>query len=275
MESTKGKGSYFWVQFPVQQIEKPQQEAVKTKGQPALRNSKILIVEDNEINRLVVGGMLEKAGHKVYQAHDGSEGVRMSEAEHYDLILMDISMPVMDGRAATRAIREGSGRSAHTPIIALTANAMAEEQEAFISDGMNAVLTKPLSRDALDKVIKHWVQDAPPVQADVSQSHLDELRETVGDDVFGQLATRFSNDVDTLISTLTDPSQQDYKTLITRTHQTAGSAASFGATDLRAVLNRIENALKKADADALTEACEELSPIWHETREKLISKQSR
>lgn len=271
MESTKGEGSYFWVRFPIERIDAP--EAVsETKPTSEFGNRrKILLVEDNEINRFVAREMLNKAGHIVTEAHDGRAGVRQAEIAHFDLILMDISMPVMDGRTATRAIRSGKGLSARTPIVALTANAMAEEQEAFLSDGMNAILTKPLSRDALETVVAKWANAVQSVKATISSDHLSELRETVGDETFGSLIDRFTAEIDALIDWVAAENLNDHSAVAQRAHKAAGSAATFGAQDLRATLVEIETAAKTENGDQLAKACGALPSIWAATKDEITS----
>jgi PAS domain S-box-containing protein len=271
MESTKGEGSYFWVRFPIERIDAPEAVTETKLTSEFGQNRKILLVEDNEINRFVAREMLNKAGHIVTEAHDGKAGVRQAEIEHFDLILMDISMPVMDGRTATRAIRSGNGLSARTPIVALTANAMAEEQEAFLSDGMNAILTKPLSRDALETVVAKWANAVQSVQATISSDHLVELRETVGDETFGSLVDRFSAEIDALINWLSAENLNDHSDVAKRAHKAAGSAATFGAKDLRATLIEIETAAKSDDSDQLAKACGSLPSIWAATKDEITS----
>lgn len=159
VDSVEGQGSTFWVTLPVTPAQAPEKVEALPEVAPKQRPLKVLLVEDNEINRIVARGMLQAEGHTVVEAHDGEKGVEASKATRFDLILMDISMPIMDGRAATRAIRGQSGASQDTMIIALTANAMIEEQSEFLKDGMNGVLTKPLSRDALRDLL-HEVASA-------------------------------------------------------------------------------------------------------------------
>lgn len=275
MDSEKGEGSYFWVQFPIEPTHAPE-AALETMPTPGTgQRRKILVVEDNEINRFVAHQMLQKAGHIVKEAHDGREGVRLSETERFDLILMDISMPVMDGRAATRAIRSGNGLSVNTPIVALTANAMAEEQEAFLSDGMNAVLTKPLSRDALETVVRKWANFDQSEPVTVLADHLTELRETVGDEAFGDLIDRFSTEIETLMEWFADVDVHDRSDVEKRAHKAAGSAATFGAKHLRAALIAIETAARKQDSEQLAKACAALPAFWAFTRGELTSARSR
>lgn len=269
MESQPGKGSHFWVRFPIEPIDAPTAVS-KTKPTVTSRPQfNILVVEDNEINRLVAGEMLRKSGHFVKEAFDGKAGVQRADAEHFDLILMDISMPVMDGRTATRAIRSGSGLSARTPIVALTANAMVEEQKAFLSDGMNAILTKPLSREALEAVVEKWAHAAPaPVEA-VSADHLRELRDTVGDETFGALLERFLSEIDSVNAWMADIAAHDPVDIEKRAHKAAGSAATFGAKTLRRAFVDIETAARTAQVDALARACAALPAIWAASRADL------
>lgn len=156
VESTPGVGSTFEIELPVMPVDPPATVAEAREEVQAARALEVLLVEDNEINRMVAREMLRAEGHHVTDAHNGQIAVAMAQQTVFDLILMDISMPVMDGRAATRAIRAGGGPSAQVPIVALTANAVAEEQQAFLSDGMNDVLTKPLSREGLVSLVARY-----------------------------------------------------------------------------------------------------------------------
>jgi CheY-like chemotaxis protein len=93
----------------------------------------VLVVDDNPINLTIASVMLERAGYRVERATDGVEAVRAAAHTRYDAILMDIQMPEMDGIAATRVIRQGPGPSRHTPIIAITANAMVGMSDEYLA----------------------------------------------------------------------------------------------------------------------------------------------
>jgi CheY-like chemotaxis protein len=101
----------------------------------------ILVAEDNEVNLMVISKMLTRIGHRFDHAADGQIALDLVLKNNYDLVLMDVQMPVMDGIQATRKIRE---KEIDIPIIALTANAFREDRERCISSGMNEFLTKPL-----------------------------------------------------------------------------------------------------------------------------------
>ncbi len=119
------------------------------------RRLRILLVEDNAVNRTLALRLLEKEGHEAETAKDGAEGVEAWERSRFDLILMDIQMPVMDGLQATAAIRDkerGTGR--HVQIVAMTAHAMAGDRERFLAAGMDGYVTKPIRPDELMAVIE-------------------------------------------------------------------------------------------------------------------------
>ena len=103
----------------------------------------ILVIEDNEMNRDMLVRRLERRGYKVYWAGDGEEGVRQVQAQHPDLVLMDMSLPLLDGYAATRLLRADPATQ-DLPIIALTAHAMGGDRERCLAAGCNDYETKPV-----------------------------------------------------------------------------------------------------------------------------------
>ncbi len=126
--------------------------------------ARVLLAEDNAVNRVVGQTMLEDAGCRVLHAADGDEAVARAEAESFDLILMDCQMPVMDGYEATRAIRAGDGPNAETPIIAVTAHAMADARDTCLAAGMTDYLAKPFRRAELERILARWLTGAVAVE---------------------------------------------------------------------------------------------------------------
>ncbi len=124
--------------------------------------ARILLVEDNPVNQLVAKGMLSKLGCEVVVSSHGAEALQQLERSHFDLVLMDCNMPVMDGYEATRLIRQ-KGKWPGLPIIALTANAMPEEREHCKNAGMNDYLAKPFHREELLSLLDQWAA-APSVR---------------------------------------------------------------------------------------------------------------
>ena len=128
---------------------------------PVGRSLHILLAEDNKVNQMVACGILELAGHTVEVAQDGTEVSPMLAAKHFDVVLMDVQMPQMDGFQATAAIREGEKRTgAHIPVLALTAQAMTGDRERCLAAGMDGYLTKPLNHVLLLEALAEY-QETP------------------------------------------------------------------------------------------------------------------
>ena len=122
----------------------------------AIPHLKILIVEDNYVNQLLATRTLQKLEHRTDIACNGIEAIKAVETKPYDLILMDVNMPVMSGIEATKVIRRLAGERGQIPIIALTANAMKGDKEKFLAAGMSDYVSKPLDRDKLIAAVNHW-----------------------------------------------------------------------------------------------------------------------
>ena len=118
----------------------------------------ILLVEDNQVNQLVASSLLKKLGHRVGHAENGRRALEALRIQHYDLILMDCQMPVMDGYEATRAIRNHPEWQS-LPIIAVTGNVMEGDKQACLAAGMNDYVTKPYNREQLRAVIARQTKD--------------------------------------------------------------------------------------------------------------------
>jgi CheY-like chemotaxis protein len=118
------------------------------------RNLRVLLVEDNAINQVVASKLLERQGHAVVVVENGREALVALDGAQFDLVLMDVQMPVMDGLEATIAIRQreaGTGR--HLPIVALTANALVGDRERCLSAGMDGYVAKPFQVQSLMREI--------------------------------------------------------------------------------------------------------------------------
>jgi CheY-like chemotaxis protein len=125
----------------------------------------VLVVEDNLVNQKVAQLMLERIGCAVDLAIDGNAAVASAARKTYSLILMDLSMPGMDGLEATRLIRAGTGPNANTPIVAVTANALSEDRDECMRLGMNGFLTKPLLLGTLLETVQRFADPAQTAEA--------------------------------------------------------------------------------------------------------------
>jgi PAS domain S-box-containing protein len=122
-----------------------------------LKGKEILLVEDNEVNQIVASGILRKAGLTVKVAGNGLKAVEMIQAEPFDLVLMDIQMPEMDGLEAAKTIRALGGQYSTVPIVAMTAHAMSGDKELSLQSGMNAHVNKPIDVKELFSTIAKWL----------------------------------------------------------------------------------------------------------------------
>ncbi|NOT22104.1 MAG: response regulator [Nitrospiraceae bacterium] len=174
-DKTEQLGSFSWLQKPVrrwalhdwlrqyrQGFVMGQSSAVPESAPSRVLGGRILLAEDNPVNREVATGMLELLGYQVDIAQDGCQALDLSSTGRYDLILMDCQMPVMDGFTASANIRdrERQTKAARIPIIALTANAMAGDRERCLEAGMDDFLSKPFSQGQLHGILSRWHSQA-------------------------------------------------------------------------------------------------------------------
>ena len=157
--------------FPIRQVDvaeqKPAELSVLASANAKSRTVKvnnpdhqalnILIVEDNPVNQMIMKTIMASLGHRYELAEDGERAVVAAKQQHFDLILMDCQMPVMDGFEATRQIRKSVALNAKTPIIAVTANAMEGDRQRCLDAGMDDYIKKPVKPRVIDEALQHWV----------------------------------------------------------------------------------------------------------------------
>lgn len=169
-----GEGATFYLNLPVQEsaaIVPPPQADAKAPDALArqLGRLRVLIAEDNAINQVLIEKILERYDWDLTLVSNGREAVDLVEREHFDLVLMDIRMPVMDGVVATRTIRTGSSVQAGIPIIALTANTMEDDKRTYLAAGVDGVVAKPVDRATLMDAISQALEARRTVAAGVSE----------------------------------------------------------------------------------------------------------
>jgi CheY-like chemotaxis protein len=131
----------------------PQRGASGTGSTAQMQAARVLVVEDNAVNRKLTTALLARFGHLSDVASNGREAVAAVAATHYDLVIMDCQMPEMDGFEATRRIRENERAGTHTPILAMTANAMDGDRERCLAAGMDDYVTKPIRPAKLEEAV--------------------------------------------------------------------------------------------------------------------------
>ncbi len=163
VESTKGLGSTFWftalcdVAKNTAPASTGNNEADDTKNNPPAKSANILVAEDNRVNLMLITTYLDKFGYRFTTVNNGIEAVEAVKKQQFDLILMDIHMPQMDGIEAARTIRENETAKSRIPIIALTANAMKGDRERYIKAGMDEYVSKPINAAELYGKINSFV----------------------------------------------------------------------------------------------------------------------
>jgi TMAO reductase system sensor TorS len=165
VDSMPGHGSTFWftVRVPAIRASGNHGSAAATDAVPSSFSGRVLLAEDNPVNRELAVAMLEAVGIEVAVAADGREAVELAGKGGIDLVLMDCQMPEMDGFAATRAIRSGDvPGGARLPIVALTANAMEGDRERCLESGMDEYLSKPFKAPQLYAILARWLPEGEP-----------------------------------------------------------------------------------------------------------------
>lgn len=162
-ESRLGEGSTFWFELELEKAPAAGSSSTENRHVAEVspgRPYRILLAEDNPINQKIALKMLEQAGYAAEAVNSGIEAVEAVSRRRYDLVLMDIQMPGMDGYEATARIRRLEGDQRHTPIVALTANAMEGDRERCLAAGMDDYLAKPVRRQDLYETVRRWLASA-------------------------------------------------------------------------------------------------------------------
>jgi PAS domain S-box-containing protein len=160
VESTPGQGSRFWFTLPftLSNLQKKQAWKHDAEESTGFGKKTVLVAEDNAINQQIISFQLKKMGFDVDMADNGQVAFEKYHSRQYDLILLDIQMPVMDGYQVAKAIREEEkGTSRHSTIVALTANAMKGDRELYLSAGMDEYVSKPFTFEILQKAISNVI----------------------------------------------------------------------------------------------------------------------
>lgn len=164
-KSTFGEGSKFWFDLELKGADSVEGDGIGKTTQDSGKQSqrqkayRILFAEDTKVNQLIIEAYLVQSGHQVDLVSDGLEVLKMLQRSHYDAILMDLSMPKLDGIETTRKIRSLESEKRDVPVIALTAHAQPEIKQGAIQAGVTAFLTKPVSSDQLLKILEDSIEE--------------------------------------------------------------------------------------------------------------------
>jgi signal transduction histidine kinase/CheY-like chemotaxis protein/HPt (histidine-containing phosphotransfer) domain-containing protein len=263
---------------------------------------RVLLVEDNPVNRRVAQRLLDLHGLDVTAVGDGSEAIGRLEREPYDLVLMDCLMPVMDGYTATRKWRErerASGNGEHLPILAMTANAMAGDREKCLASGMDDYISKPLDRAALAAMLRRWLPagepsrekapsaepphepepaqpvpaparaPSPPRMTALDAGIVGDLLDTMGGE-FGDLVRVYLEDAPLRVAELVVAAETgDAAAQVSPAHTLKSSSANIGATQLSDLARTIEHAARAGIATGPAELAAGLRAEYERVAEEL------
>ncbi len=222
---------------------------------------RILLVEDSLINQKVAIGILDRYGFLVHAVNNGEEAVQVMSREEFDIVLMDCQMPVMDGYRATREIRSMEGSRRHTPIVAMTAHAMAGDREKCLAAGMDDYLTKPIDETILLNTISRWLggeeleEAAPaplssPAPAEFTPEVLDSavinnllmIEQESAPGFLAELVDLFVSTLPAEIESLRQAvSDRNAEKIAHLAHKLKGNSANIGVRSLAATFSRIES----------------------------------
>ena len=237
--------------------------------------AQVLLVEDNSVNQLVAIGQLQRLGHGCVVAASGAEALDAVSRQPFDIVLMDIQMPDMDGYEATRRIRQLDGAMSKIPIVAITAHALAGEREKCLAAGMNDYLAKPVSLEQLGAVIRLWASKgstpdaaaAPDLMEQDDQYVLDRERVSsflaisrTQNGFLEGLVRTFRQDVPSRIDALrAAASTGDARDLANAAHAMKSSSGSVGAKRMLAMASSLEQAARAGRVDGAEAAIEQIA----------------
>jgi signal transduction histidine kinase/HPt (histidine-containing phosphotransfer) domain-containing protein/ActR/RegA family two-component response regulator len=280
VEPREGGGTRFWFTLPVGPVTRSERQQVRAP-EPALQpkpeptadcrfTGRILVAEDNAINFTVARELLQRFGVEVDHAPDGRIAAHLVSSGRYDLVLMDMQMPVMSGLEATQTIRQQG--FAELPIIGLTANAFASDREACLAAGMSDFVAKPISRAKMAAILARWLPDpderarpaAPAEAADAAagETVIDpvdpfiraELRREIGGDLLDELTRQFWPDATRAAAEATRALLAgDRETAIRELHTLKGLAGTLGFSAVEAAAREAEAAVRTRETADLSE----------------------
>ncbi|MCO6459579.1 MAG: response regulator, partial [Pirellulaceae bacterium] len=272
VESTPGQGSLF--EFTVT-LQLPSGQAPVSRS-PGGGEPRILLVEDNPVNQRTVEHLLSELGLRAELATDGCQAVERLASEEFDLVLMDVQMPHLDGLEATRTIRRREGRDRHVPIVALTACAMPGDRQRCLRAGMDGYLSKPLDQDQFARTLAAFLpgdwrpangqQDRPPVGSQklavASPLDCEAALACLGQDrsLLRELAQLFLGEYPRLIAGIDLAiERRDPAALAKAAHRFKSSVSNFFAAGTTAALAELEGLGQRGDLAGVAERREQLA----------------
>lgn len=285
VKSKSGEGSTFWFTFEtteaaISAIETGQEISTPITGRFEKQHPEILLVDDNQVNRMVATEILKKAGCKVDTASNGLEAIDKVRTKEYDLIFMDIQMPKMDGITATREIKK-LGIKDLPPIIAMTAYAMEDDRQKFLAAGMDDYIPKPIKSEVLINKIAEKLKirdnssnfkERPESESSVSTIIKEEVLVSMMGYVDKETLVAIYEEFESESAGLLDECRTsfligDFKTIQSHLHTLKGSAGTLGITKVESLSRYIEGNLKQNIFENITNHMDDLYQAYEEFKE--------
>jgi PAS domain S-box-containing protein len=276
VESKNGIGSKFYLTLEFEIGTKIETHTVQlTQAKKSNRACSILLTEDDKVNQMVITRILKERGHSVDTANNGVEAVEMCEKNSYDVILMDIQMPILDGIEATKRIRE-KGKHKHTPIIAITAHALKGDREKFLEQGMDEYVSKPIKIEELFCAIDKYVS--------FDKYHEDLSNISICFDESGEIVLK-SNEIQCLdkkelsildelsisIKSLNDAiCKNEIGAIEILAHKIKGLSYEIGIEELKTIAFKIELAARRGDFDRAIEKAQKIDDIFEVFKKSIL-----
>ena len=233
-------------------------------------DAKVLVVEDNEVNQLVASGMLQNIGCEITLAENGQIALDILQDNKFDIVLMDVNMPVLNGCDATIQFRENEEDSEHTPVIALTANVLPEDVASYFEAGMDDHISKPFTANMLREKFAKWIPNKKYEskeeneyysrsndEEDFDKELIENLKSMMGD-AFNSLVETFIDRSNELITDIIR-NKEEVEMLIHFVHSLKGSSGTMGAKGLFTICERFESLLRKGDVSTIEDSIENIS----------------
>ncbi|HBL31900.1 MAG TPA: hypothetical protein DD490_34190, partial [Acidobacteria bacterium] len=287
VESRPGEGSTFWFSLTCQEAgggapgTASPEEPVAGGTLPQLPVLRILVAEDNAVNQKVLLLLLQRLGYAADVASDGEEVLVALRRQRYDLVLMDVQMPGMDGLEATRRIRQEWPGESGPRIIAVTANAQRGDRETTLAAGMDDYLSKPVLLDPLIAALRRGAAPARPQNRDVAAPEADgsfdpqyigqlrQLQQVTGQQLIAGIVERFLTDAPRRLDELrTTCTARDEAGFVFAAHAFKGSSGQLGARRMAELCQDLEERGRRGDwagteeiLDRLAREIERIAPV--------------
>jgi len=284
VESEEGEGSCFWFEVDFPMLPPIEQEAATKKQKLPKKffkgTPKILLVDDNNVNLSIAGKILRKSGCEIQVSLSGTDAILAVQQHEFDLVFMDIQMPVMNGIEATQAIRE-LGLKKLPPIVAMTAFSMKEEQEEFLASGMDDFISKPVKAATLLEMVEKWLgarlnsnqnewanesikaKEAQEMIIDMATAY--ELKKFGGDQLLIDAYQEFELETGEMLEQCRFyQRREDYEQVRRILHTIKGNSGTLGLNKLHAHTVKCEGRLKKGVYPQMTADIDQIQHLFDE-----------